>query len=936
MSESAGFFYQFLPWNYITKFHEGVVVQKDGILQRTFAYRAPDIDSSGPEEINTLAIRVNDFAKRLGSGWAFQLEAQRFQIQDYPRSEFDALAPYLIDRERESSFIAAGKHFDSEYYLTFIWRPPSESVKKLASMFIQSGSAGGGGASIEQNVDFFVNESNSVASLLANDLYLYPLDNEETVAYLHSSISFNRHRFRFPHTRIMLDRILPDSELDTSLVMKLGDNYIPIVGINDFPDESYPAVLDSLNRARLEYRWVTRYICLDKEEGLKEARKKEKAHRGSRKTFLQTFAESTSGEPTQAINHGAGVKENDSINAGIEIETDAAALGYLTTEVMVWDRFLKNAKEKADIVKTIINSKGFTCKDETFNALEAFSSMMPGQIYANFRALPVMTNTMAHVVPLSSVWSGNRQNEHACQVTGVSTPHVVCSTVEGTPFFLNLNVGDVGHSSVWGPTGAGKSTLLNLIEMQAFKYPGSLIIVFDKGRSCRQCCLAVGGLFYEPAAENAAGVSFQPLRDLETDRDLLDAIDFIEACIAVNGYAVPPPMRAAIKESLEQMRGIPRHRRTLTTFLQYSNYHDPETNKPVLKDMLGDYFIDGGKYGKIFDARDSGLSLDTRFLAIEMEALMNRGENCIVPALVYLFNMVEKKFDGRFTLLVLDEAWLFLKNETFAGKIAEWLKVLRKKNVYVIFATQDVADVASSPLKTTIIQQCLTKIYLADPSAVTAGMSDVYREFGLSDSEINLIASAQMKRDYFYASPMGRRLFQLDLGPLTLALVGSPNHSLLDNLALKYETGSSLCAEILDAKNSDYSRYLDKDSPIDPLPVPRQKPVVIEQPSSMQITAQAEETLPEENYDTEDSKNTKFLEAVSSLPDHKSNDGSGRAASDVAKRFGVSVSTVYKARAVLKHGGDELLDALRLGDVSLKAAYKRVLKERGTRLEQAG
>jgi len=287
-------------------------------------------------------------------------------------------------------------------------------------------------------------------------------------------------------------------------------------------------------------------------------------------------------------------------------------------------------------------------------------------------------------------------------------------------------------------------------------------------------------------------------------------------------------------------------------------------------------------------------------------------------------------------LLILDEAWLFLKNETFADKIAEWLKVLRKKNVYVIFATQDVADVANSPLKTTIIQQCLTKIYLADPSAMTAGMFSVYREFGLTDSEISLIASAQMKRDYFYTSPIGRRLFQLDLGPLTLALIGSPDHSLLDNLALKYETGSALCAEILEAKKADYSHFLDKDSPIDPLPVLRQKPVVIEQSSSIQITEQVEETLPEENADIADSKNQKFLDAVASLPDHKRSDGSGRAAADVAKRFGVSVSTVYKVRTILKHGGDKLLETFRRGDISVKAAYKRLLKERGTRLEQAG
>jgi type IV secretion system protein VirB4 len=936
MSEnSVGRFNDLLPWNFITKFHEGVVIHKDGILQRTFVYRAPDIDSSDAAEVNNLAIRVNDFAKRLGSGWAFQLEAQRFQLAEYPQSDFDTLAPYLIDREREEAFSAAGRHFDSDYYLTFIWRPPSENVKKLTQMFIKSGSSGDEGMGVKQNVEFFVGESNAVASLLANDLILEPLDNDQTIAFLHSNISIKRHPIRFPHTQIMLDRILPDCVLENTMPMKLGDYYIPIVGINDFPDESYPAILDSLNRARLEYRWVTRYICLDKEEGVKETRKKEKAHRGSRKTFFQTFAEQTSGEPTQAVNHGAGVKESDSIDAQIDIENDVAALGYLTTCVMVWDADLAKAEKKANLIKTIINSKGFTCKDEKINGLEAFQGMMAGQIYANYRALPVMTNTMAHVVPLSSVWAGLRSNEHAYAVTGVDTPHIICSTIEGTPFFLNLNVGDVGHSAVWGPTGAGKSTLLNLMEMQAYKYPGSLIIVFDKGRSCRQCCLAAGGRFYEPAAENAAGINFQPLRELETDRDMMDAMDFIESCITVNDEKVPPQMRAAIKESLEQLREIPdKKRRTITSFLQYISYQDPVTGRPVIKDMLGDYTI-GGKYGKIFDAEASGISLDARFLVIEMEALMDRGENCVVPALVYLFNYIEKKFDGRFTLLILDEAWVFLKNESFADKIAEWLKVLRKKNVYVIFATQNVGDVAASPLKTTIIQQCLTKIYLADPSAETPGIKDVYGEFGLTEAEISLIASATMKRDYFYTSPIGRRLFQLDLGRLTLALIGSPDHDLLNELASAYEPGSALCAEILAAKNVNYKRYLGKYAPLDPVPVLRQAQIK-KSPAPVQIEDQTQ-AAPESDQTADIiaiDKNSKFLDAVSALPERKKNNGQGRAANAIAEHFGVSVSTVYQARTVLKHGWVELVDALRRGEIPVKTAYKRLLKDKGREEEQ--
>jgi type IV secretion system protein VirB4 len=118
MSQSTALLYTQLPWNFITKFHEGVVVQKDGILQRSFVYRAPDIDSSGAFEINGLCLRVNDFAKRLGSGWAFFAEAQRFYTQEYPKAAsyraggFDTLAGYLIDREREAAFSAAGRHFE--------------------------------------------------------------------------------------------------------------------------------------------------------------------------------------------------------------------------------------------------------------------------------------------------------------------------------------------------------------------------------------------------------------------------------------------------------------------------------------------------------------------------------------------------------------------------------------------------------------------------------------------------------------------------------------------------------------------------------------------------------------------------------------------------------------------------------------------------------
>jgi type IV secretion system protein TrbE len=114
-----------------------------------------------------------------------------------------------------------------------------------------------------------------------------------------------------------------------------------------------------------------------------------------------------------------------------------------------------------------------------------------------------------------------------------------------------------------------------------------------------------------------------------------------------------------------------------------------------------------------------------------------------------------------------------------------WLKTLRKKNVYVVFATQEVADAAQSPITATIVSACHTKIYLPDDEALTPALMRAYQDFGLTETEIAILAAAQKKRDYYYRSVKGRRLFRLDLGPVGLAFAGmsSPDdHKFLDHI----------------------------------------------------------------------------------------------------------------------------------------------------------
>jgi len=141
--------------------------------------------------------------------------------------------------------------------------------------------------------------------------------------------------------------------------------------------------------------------------------------------------------------------------------------------------------------------------------------------------------------------------------------------------------------------------------------------------------------------------------------------------------------------------------------------------------------------------------------------------------LTYLFHRLEERFTGRPTLLILDEAWVFLDHPLFAARIREWLKVLRKRNVAVIFATQSLADIADSSIAPAIIESCPQRILLPNDRAIEPQSRAAYVRFGLNERQLELVARATPKRQYYLQSARGNRLFELGLGPVALALCGA-------------------------------------------------------------------------------------------------------------------------------------------------------------------
>ncbi len=61
----------------------------------------------------------------------------------------------------------------------------------------------------------------------------------------------------------------------------------------------------------------------------------------------------------------------------------------------------------------------------------------------------------------------------------------------------------------------------------------------------------------------------------------------------------------------------------------------------------------------------------------------------------------------------------------------------------------------------------------SNPNAFADNYIPIYQKFGLNKTEIEIISKATKKKEYYYKSTKGSRLFELDLKKKTLSLIAS-------------------------------------------------------------------------------------------------------------------------------------------------------------------
>lgn len=395
------------------------------------------------------------------------------------------------------------------------------------------------------------------------------------------------------------------------------------------------------------------------------------------------------------------------------------------------DTSLKNLENTLSMAMVELSNTGIKPVRENINLEPSYWGQLPGNIDYIVRRSTINTKNLAGYVSLHNYPSGKIFGNHWGEYV------TILDTTSGTPYYFSFHVRDVGHTLIIGPTGAGKTVLMNFLCAQAQKFKCRMYF-FDKDRGAEIFIRALGGVY--SAIDPGGDCNFNPLLLPDTSENRTFLLEWLSVLVTVHQPGLSPEDIKLLTTAINGNYKLAPKDRRLKNIAPFLGIDEPGS----LASRLA-MWHSRGSHAKIFDNELDSIDLDkARVFGFEMAELL-KDPISLAPVLLYVFHRINLSLDGSPTMIVLDEAWALIDNPVFAPKIKDWLKVLRKLNTFVIFATQSVEDAAKSQISDTLIQQTATQIFLPNLKA-----TQVYRTaFMMSQREYTLIKTTDPSSRYF-------------------------------------------------------------------------------------------------------------------------------------------------------------------------------------------
>ncbi len=742
-----------LGWTYLID--EGIILMKDGSYLAGFELRGCDLESASAGEVNRAARVVHEALALLGEGYSLEVNVYRKEARAYPfppAHAFPTPALAALEAERRTQFLQSGAHFETRAAGFVTYTLPREHLAKWERAVVRGA---GRGVDYEHLLRHFKRSLSELVALFSSMFAVKLLDSQMLVTKCHEAltglgepvgVAVNPHSY--------LNYTLASCDLVTGFHPVVGTEHLFLCTLTGLGTQTTCLAGDFSNRLRENARWHMRFVSMSRHGAERRIRRLQTGWFHQRGGLRKLIAPEADGFEDQ----DAAQMQRETGDALAEAMSGRARFGYFTNTILLRDNQLQRGLARTQALMQTLRDQGFTCMLETVNATDAFIGSLPGHGGHNLRRPLLSSRNVAHLFPVSVPWTGKRHSPNPFLPEG--SPPLTCVRTRGrTPFFFNLHQGDVGHTLVIGATGAGKSVLVGFLALSFLRYSNSRVHIFDLGRSHLVPCLAAGGTHFDFGSPTAPAL--QPLRHVDDESERVWALNWLESIYELTGALPDATDRLELNHTLTLMSHTSMDLRTLTAL---------HLTVPMrLQDTIERYTIKG-PFGRLLDG-DSEIPSSARMQVYELGQVLELGDAAIVPLLTALFRRIERSLDGSPTLIIIEEAWAALMRTRFAERIKAWLLTLRKRNAAVVIVSHSPAQIAALPNAALITESCPTKIVLPNPDADAPDVAKIYRALNMNEREIGLIANAERKRDYYYKSPGGNRLFELDLGPVARLLL---------------------------------------------------------------------------------------------------------------------------------------------------------------------